>query len=99
MSLRCPNCRIEFEPDEGATQELPADGLPEGFSVRPMLRLAEVEKLITESGFLKCPPSRQTLIRMIDRNEFEGKLTNFGWIIYEDSFWKWAGFEGEQIAA
>ncbi|MFZ1699971.1 MAG: hypothetical protein WBO10_07915 [Pyrinomonadaceae bacterium] len=89
--MNCPNCQHEFE-------SIVSD-LPEGFTPRPALSLAEIERLIGEHRLMTVP-SRQTLIRMIQRGVFEARLFDgLGWHIYEDSFWTWAGHSPPLAAA
>lgn len=68
--------------------------------VRPTLRLSEVEKLIKMHRIIVPPPTRPTLIKRCEEGALEtvgGKATKFGWLVYEDSFWKWAReLAGEQ---
>jgi hypothetical protein len=62
-------------------------------TVRPRLRLGEVERLIKKHRIIVPPLSRQTLQNMCEEGIFEtagGKPTRVGWLVYEDSFWKWA---------
>lgn len=60
---------------------------------RTKLRLTEVERLIRKHRILVPPPSRRALQRMCEEGDFEtvgDKPTQYGWLIYEDSFWAWA---------
>lgn len=68
--------------------------LPFGFTPRPRILLSEVERLITKYRILVPCPSRQTLIRMCEDGTFEtpGGPSRSGWMVYEDSFWRWAGY-------
>ncbi|MGE0133302.1 MAG: hypothetical protein AB7U82_34930 [Blastocatellales bacterium] len=71
-----------------------------GFAPRPKLRLARVEELIQKHCIIDPPPSRQTLINWIEEGILEGKLTQLGWIVYQDSFIEWArSLEAEECAA
>lgn len=59
---------------------------------RPKLRLAEVERIIRKTRILIPPPSRSTLARLCEDGTFEtagDAPTQFGWLVYEDSFLKW----------
>ena len=59
---------------------------------RSKLRLTEVERLINKHRIIVPPLSRRSLIRMCEEGVFETvglAPTKFGWLIYEDSFWKW----------
>jgi len=60
---------------------------------RPALRLSEVERLIRGHRIVVPPPSRPSLQKLCEEGTFEtvgGGPTVFGWLVYEDSFWKWA---------
>ncbi|MBK9163655.1 MAG: hypothetical protein IPM21_07040 [Acidobacteria bacterium] len=62
-------------------------------TVRPKLRLGEVERLIRKHRIVIPPPSRTTLIEMCEDGTFEtagNSPTRIGWLVYEDSFWRWA---------
>lgn len=58
--------------------------------VRTKLRLSEIERLIRKHRILVPPPSRPTLISFCEDGTFDtaGK-TKFGWLVFEDSFWRW----------
>ncbi|MFL6469142.1 MAG: hypothetical protein ACJ72Z_14385 [Pyrinomonadaceae bacterium] len=61
--------------------------------IRPKLRLSEVERLIKTLRIIIPPPTRHTLIKMCEDGTFEtlgNKPTNVGWLVFEDSFLKWA---------
>ncbi len=61
--------------------------------VRTKLRLGEVERLIRKHRIVVPPPSRTTLIEMCEDGTFEtagNSPTRIGWLVYEDSFWRWA---------
>jgi hypothetical protein len=63
------------------------------FDFRPKLRLAEVERIIKRQRILVPAPSRTSLITMCEHGVFEtagGGASQFGWLVYEDSFLKWA---------
>lgn len=60
---------------------------------RPKLRLTEIERLIRTQRILVPPPSRRKFIKMCEEGIFEtagDRPTNFGWLVYEDSFLRWA---------
>lgn len=68
---------------------------PTDFRPRPRLRLSEIERLIKQYRIIVPCPSRQTLIRMCEQGTLEtptGAPGRGGWEVYEDSFWKWAGY-------
>ena len=61
--------------------------------IRTKLRLGEVERLIKKHRIVVPCLSRQTLQNMCEDGTFEtagDKPTRLGWLVYEDSFWKWA---------
>jgi hypothetical protein len=59
------------------------------FAPRTMLRLSTVEQIIRTYRLLVPPPSRPNLIALIEEGRVEGKLTEYGWIMFEDSFLAW----------
>lgn len=63
------------------------------FQPRPKIRLSEIERLIKKHRIIIPPPSRQTLIKLCEDGTFEtvgGGPTAIGWLVFEDSFMKWA---------
>ncbi|MEP6848637.1 MAG: hypothetical protein ABI999_07260 [Acidobacteriota bacterium] len=69
-------------------------------ATRPKLRLAEVERLIRRHRIIVPPLTRRTLANMCEQGVFEtagaGPNGKFGWLVYEDSFLRWAkSLEGE----
>ncbi|MEJ7847482.1 MAG: hypothetical protein WKF92_05270 [Pyrinomonadaceae bacterium] len=63
------------------------------FMPRPKVRLSEIERLIKKHRIIVPPPSRQTLARMCEDGTFETAgtgPTSIGWLVFEDSFLKWA---------
>lgn len=63
------------------------------FMPRPKVRLGEIERLIKKHRIIVPPPSRQTLVRMCEDGTFETAgtgPTSIGWLVFEDSFLKWA---------
>lgn len=61
--------------------------------IRVKLRLSEVERLIKKHRIIVPPPSRPTLVSFCEDGTFEtagSQPTSLGWLVYEDSFWKWA---------
>jgi hypothetical protein len=61
--------------------------------IRPKLRLGEVERLIKKHRIVVPCLSRQTLQHMCEDGTFEtagDRPGRLGWLVYEDSFWKWA---------
>ena len=67
--------------------------------VRVKLRLAEVQRLIDTHRIIVPTPTRRTLANMCEDGRLETAGTSpgkMGWLVYEDSFWKWArGLDGE----
>ena len=68
-------------------------------NIRPKLRLSEVQRLIERNRIIVPTPTRRTLSNMCEDGRLEtaanppGKL---GWLVYEDSFWKWVrSLDGE----
>src|SRR5688572_10795351 len=62
------------------------------YTVRTKLRLGEVERLIRKHKIIVPPLSRPTLQKMCEDGTFETAgdgPTSLGWLVYEDSFWKW----------
>lgn len=66
---------------------------------RTRMRLSEIEKIIRRDRILIPPPARSTLIGLIEDGTFEAtgpEPTKFGWLVYEDSFWRWVkSLDGE----
>ncbi len=60
-----------------------------GFAPRPILRLCFIEEVIKKHGLITPAPSRPKLIALIEEGEMEGKKTDFGYVVYEDSFRDW----------
>ena len=59
---------------------------------RGRMRLSEIERVIRKERIMVPPPSRSKLLAMCDDGTFEtaGSVpSKFGWLVYEDSFWKW----------
>lgn len=74
--------------------------LPFGFMARPTYSLSEVERLIKKHRFIVPCPSRCTLIKMCEDGTFETPASRRSlWLVYEDSFWKWAERYTMAIAA
>jgi hypothetical protein len=60
-----------------------------GFGVRPKLRLCRVQEILLQKRVLDPPPSRRNLINLLEEGVIDGKLTSYGWVVYEDSFLRW----------
>ncbi|HVF47289.1 MAG TPA: hypothetical protein VNA17_06975 [Pyrinomonadaceae bacterium] len=61
-------------------------------SPRPILRLAEIERLIRKHRIIIPTPSRRCLIRLCEDGTFEtagNAPSKLGWLVYEDSFLGW----------
>ncbi|MEP7213497.1 MAG: hypothetical protein ABI791_10495 [Acidobacteriota bacterium] len=59
---------------------------------RTKLRLTEIERLIKKHRIIVPPLSRSTLVNMCEDGTFETagtRPTTIGWLVFEDSFWKW----------
>ena len=59
---------------------------------RARMRLSEIERILRKERLVVPPPSRTTLLGLIEDGTFETAghaPTRFGWLVYEDSFWKW----------
>lgn len=73
------------------------------FGIRPKLKLSEVERLIRKHRVITPCPARQTLIGLCEDGTFEtvgNQATSLGWLVYEDSFWKWVrSFDQMELAA
>lgn len=70
--------------------------------VRRRLRLAEIERLIVRHSIISPPPARRTLVAYCDDGTFEtvgDRPTPYGWLVYEDSFWRWAASVGFNLTA
>lgn len=91
MKINCPHCRGDIEVSLSVSKAVPEeDGLPPGVTIRPALRLVEVSRQIRESGLLKKPPCRQTLINMLraglSRASSLGLAGSFGKIPFADGY-------------
>lgn len=69
------------------------------FAPRTMLRLSEIEEILTQQRVMRTPPSRNTLIEMCEEGTFEGSKTRFGWMVFEDSFEDWVRSLQQRVAA
>jgi hypothetical protein len=61
--------------------------------IRPKMRLGEVERLIRKHRIIVPAITRNTLIKMCEEGIFEtagAEPSRHGWLVFEDSFWKWA---------
>jgi hypothetical protein len=67
-------------------------------SPRTKLRLSEVERHIKEHRIIVPPLSRRKLVELCEDGTLETvdrRLSGKGWLVYEDSFLKWArGLDG-----
>ena len=60
--------------------------------IRSKMRLSEIERLMRKERYIVPPPSRTMLLGLIEDGTFEtagNSPTTLGWLVYEDSFWKW----------
>lgn len=60
-----------------------------GFTIRKTLRLCEIEEIMKTSLIIKPPPSRSYYLNKLEDGTLDGYLTEFGWVVYEDSFKGW----------
>lgn len=69
------------------------------YQSRSKLKLSEIERIIRQQKMIVPCPSRQTLIGLCENGTFEsvGKdangfpaPTSLGWLVFADSFWRWA---------
>ena len=63
-------------------------------SLRPKLRLSEIERLIRKHRIIIPPLSRRAIIALCEDGTFEtAKRTSPGqtWLVFEDSFLRWVG--------
>lgn len=62
-------------------------------TIRPKLRLTEIERLLGDYRIILPVPSRATLVNMCEGGVFEtvnGRPhPGYGWLVYEDSFIRW----------
>ena len=66
--------------------------------IRTRIKLSEAERLIRTYRITVPCPSRQTLVRLCEEGIFETPpRRNHLWEIYEDSFWRWAIGENDEI--
>jgi len=75
--------------------------LPFGTAIRPKLKLSEIEHLIKKHRIIQPCPARQTLIGFCEDGTFEtsgNAPTSLGWLVYEESFWKWVRSFDEDMA-
>ena len=69
------------------------------FQPRAKIRLSEIERLIRKHRIIVPPLSRQTLIKLCEDGTFEtvgSRPTGVGWLVFEDSFQRWAMSLDEQ---
>lgn len=60
-----------------------------GFQIRPTLRLSRVREILEGSRVMDPLPSKRNLIDLLEEGVIEGKLTRYGWLVFEDSFLRW----------
>ena len=60
-----------------------------GFPTRRMLRLCEIEDILRRSRVIVPVPSRSYFLNKLDDGTLQGRRTEFGWVVYEDSFKSW----------
>lgn len=59
------------------------------FEARTMLRLSAIERIIRSNRLIVPAPSRPKLIGLIEEGRLKGKRTEYGWLVFEDSFLQW----------
>jgi len=60
-----------------------------GFQIRPSLRLSRVLEILQHSRVMDPLPSKRNLIDLLEEGVIEGKITRYGWLVFEDSFLQW----------
>lgn len=70
-----------------------------GFPTRRMLRLCQIEEIMKQKAIITPPPSRSYYLRKLEDGTLEGTRTEFGWVVYEDSFKAWVKSLQEAIAS
>jgi hypothetical protein len=60
-----------------------------GFPTRRTLRLCEIEDILKRTRVITPVPSRSYFLNKLDEGTLEGHRTEFGWVVYEDSFKAW----------
>jgi hypothetical protein len=60
-----------------------------GFSVRRKLRLCQIEEIMKQSLIINPPPSRSYYLKKLEDGTLDGYRTEFGWVVFEDSFKAW----------
>lgn len=59
---------------------------------RAKMRLSEIERILRRERIPIPPPSRTALLGLIEDGTLEtagDEPSRFGWLVYEDSFWRW----------
>lgn len=69
-----------------------------GFQIRRTLRLSLVMALLGKSEFMSPLPTRRNITDLLEEGVIEGRLTDYGWIVYEDSFLAWLKQFSDPIA-
>jgi hypothetical protein len=71
------------------------------FAVPPTYRLQEIEDILRKTQALgKNPPSRSCLHDLCEDGTFDAKLTTFGYVVKQSSFWEWMKqFQVQDLAA
>jgi hypothetical protein len=70
-----------------------------GFTVRPAIRLREIETILKKTRVIVPVPSRPTLIGLIECGKLDGRKVEGGWLVYEDTFKAWVkSFQPEAYA-
>jgi hypothetical protein len=68
------------------------------FAPAPRYRLQQIEDILRKTqAFGKTPPSRATLQALCEDGTLDAKLTSFGWLVTQESFWIWLRSINEEI--
>jgi hypothetical protein len=60
-----------------------------GFATRRALRLSEIEEILRNTRVIVPIPSRTYFLKRLEDGTLDGYRTQFGWLVYEDSFKNW----------
>jgi hypothetical protein len=60
-----------------------------GAPIQPLLRLSRIEEILRKNHVMDPIPARSTLIALCEQGTLDGELTNFGWLVTEESFKAW----------
>lgn len=60
-----------------------------GFQIRRTVRLCRALEILEASQVTDPLPTRRNLVDLLEEGIIEGKLSRYGWLVYEDSFLNW----------